>query len=335
MSIASLPWAMFTTLLVILAIAVFLRQSTSRVGRLFCAMLLLAALWFLAIAVMLVSRNGPVAEWWGRIALAAIVLLLAALYDFNITALRLTPRRNGVATTSWVVVTIVAGLVLFTPLIVDSAARFSWGFYPQFTPLGGSLFVLFIVAMLALNLVELLLELRGTDDQKTRQRLHSLMLSLAIGSLTFLDLVPMWGVDRRPIAYIPVGALMIFSWRSVQRHRLRPLSVGGAAREILETMADALFVLDRNGRISAVNPAVQKILGYSDWEVIGRSIDMLEPIDVERTISKTLRDMVRRGAVRDQERVFRHKEGDLIDVSISVSPVTEGNVEEGAILIAR
>ncbi len=335
MASASLPWAVFTTLLVTLIIAIFLRQGASRVGRRFCVMLVFVAIWFLGFAVMLGTHNSAVAEGWGLIAVGAIAFLPAAMYDFSVTALRLTPRRTGLATAFWVLSTIAAGLILFTPFIVSASHRYPWGRYPRFTRIGGGLFVLYIVGAFALHFAEHVMEARETEDAKRRQRIHMLMISFAIAYLCSVDLIPMFGIDRRPIAYVPLGALLIFSWRSIQSHRLRPLSMGGAAREILATMADALFVLDRDARISAVNPAVQKILGYAEWEVIGKSIDVLESIDVERTISKTLREMVRRGAVRDQERVFRHKEGDLIDVSISVSPVLEGNVEAGAILIAR
>src|SRR5436190_10870297 len=108
-----------------------------------------------------------------------------------------------------------------------------------------------------------------------------------------------------------------------------------AAREVLETMADALFVLDAEGCIRVINGAVRALLGYSSSDLLGRSIDSLEVLSGDATISRTLREISRRGAIRDQERLLRHKDGHPIDVSISISPVSEVNVQEGAVVIAR
>src|SRR6185436_2739466 len=48
-----------------------------------------------------------------------------------------------------------------------------------------------------------------------------------------------------------------------------------------------------------------------------------------------LRELSQRGPIRDQERVFRHRDGAAIDVSVSISPVGEGEAQEGAVVIAR
>src|SRR5207302_6047353 len=69
--------------------------------------------------------------------------------------------------------------------------------------------------------------------------------------------------------------------------------------------------------------------------LLGRSNDTLEVMSGDATISRTLREISRRGAIRDQERLLRHKDGHPIDVSISISPVSEVNVQEGAVVIAR
>jgi len=100
-------------------------------------------------------------------------------------------------------------------------------------------------------------------------------------------------------------------------------------------MADALFVIDAEARIRVINGAVRTLFGYTDADLLGRSIDTLESVESDQTISRTLRELARRGPIRDQERVFRAKDGGGIDVSVSISPVSEGDVQEGAVVIAR
>ena len=107
------------------------------------------------------------------------------------------------------------------------------------------------------------------------------------------------------------------------------------AIEILDTMADALFVIDAEARVRVINDAVHTLFGYTESEILGKTIDTLEYVDLEASISRTLRDMLRRAPIRDEERVFRGKDGARIDVSISVSPLHERDMEGGAVLIAR
>jgi PAS domain S-box-containing protein len=128
---------------------------------------------------------------------------------------------------------------------------------------------------------------------------------------------------------------MLVAWGSIQRHRFTPITAARAAREILGTMADALFVIDADARIRVVNDAVRNLLGFAESDLLGKSIDTLEHIDVDATISRTLHELARRGPIRDQERVFRRKDGDTIDVSVSISPVSEEDVQRGAVVIAR
>lgn len=48
------------------------------------------------------------------------------------------------------------------------------------------------------------------------------------------------------------------------------------ANLLLESMADGVFTLDANGRITLWNNAIEKITGYTAEEVIGKSCDILD-----------------------------------------------------------
>ncbi|HXG58411.1 MAG TPA: ATP-binding protein [Thermoanaerobaculia bacterium] len=331
----SLPWALFSAALLVLALVILLRQASSRVARLFCAMIALVAVWFLGFAVMLAARNEGVALAWGKIALAAVACLPAAVYDFTVTALRLATRRAAAVTAIWAASAVFALLVLFTGVIVPGVERHAWGFYPVMNEGGGALFLLFFFSVLAGHLAEYIGEYRRTVDRERQRRLRGLLVSFAIAYASVVDFFPMFGAGFPPVGYIPIAIFVIYAWQSIRHHRLYPITAARAAREIVETMADALFVIDRDARIQVINPAVTRMLGYLPSEIVGKTIDVVEPFDTEMTISRTLRDLIRRGPVRDHERVFRHKDGTLIDVSLSISPVRESDVAEGAVLIAR
>jgi PAS domain S-box-containing protein len=266
--------------------------------------------------------------------LAAVAVLPAAIYDFTTTALRLTVRRGALVATIWLVAVAFAVLMVDGRAMLVGVTHYSWGFYPVAGPLL-PLFLVFFFGILFAQIGEYAIEYRRSADDERRARLRELMTSFIIVYTASVDFTPMFGLMHRPIGYVPVIAFVAFAWQTIRRHRLRPITAARAAREILDTMADALFVLDVDGRIRVMNGAARKLFGHADIEMLGRSIDILEPRDHDETISRTLRDMLRRGAVRDQERVFRDKEGRLIDVSIAISPVHEEEIEEGAIVIIR
>jgi PAS domain S-box-containing protein len=330
----ALPWVAVALLLFVLAGVIYARQKASRVAALFCLMIVLVGIWFTGFAVMFCATGEDAARTAARIALAAVCFLPAAIYDFTATALRLRSSRRVLVRAAWSVSTAFALVTLFTSTMAGAMARHPWGFYP----LRGAAtvpFLIYFAGALGTQLVEGIAEWRRTDDPKRRQRVARLMVSFVVVYVAALDWLPFFGVNMRPFAYLPVLAFIAVAWGTIRRHRFQPITAARAAREILDTMADALFVLDAAGNIRVVNDAVHDLLGYTGSDLIGRSIDKLEETSGDETISRTLRELARRGPIRDQERVLRHMDGHGVDVSVSISPVGSGEAQEGAVVIAR
>lgn len=327
----ALPWALIAIILIVLAIVIFRRQRASRVAVLFCAMIVLVAVWFGGFAVMFGGGSGAAA----RIGMAGVCLLPAAIYDFTATALRVGRRRETAIKAIWVGGAIFAVVSLTTNLIVEKLEQRPWGYYPAAGKLL-PLFLLFFAGVLIAQLFEGIKEWRRETDPKRKKRIARLLLAFAVVYIASVDFAPMFGVNMRPIGYVPVLAFMLIAWTSILHHRLPPITAARAAREILDTMADALFVIDADARIRVVNGAVTHLLGFKDADLLGRSIDTLEVTESEHTISRTLRDLARKGPIREQERLLRQKTSDEpVAVSISISPVTDGDVQQGAVVIAR
>jgi PAS domain S-box-containing protein len=105
---------------------------------------------------------------------------------------------------------------------------------------------------------------------------------------------------------------------------------------IVESSSDAIVSKDLNGIILTWNRGAERVFGYRAEEVIGKPITILIPpdrLDEEPGILARLR----RGELVDHyETVRRRKDGRLIDISLTISPVrnAEGKVV-GASKIAR
>jgi PAS domain S-box-containing protein len=112
-----------------------------------------------------------------------------------------------------------------------------------------------------------------------------------------------------------------------------------AARQlaaIVESSDDAIVSKDLNGVIATWNKAAERLFGYFAEEVIGKSITIVIPQD--RLDEETgILQRIRRGERIDHfETVRQRKDGSLINISLTVSPVTDASGKIiGASKIAR
>ena len=105
---------------------------------------------------------------------------------------------------------------------------------------------------------------------------------------------------------------------------------------IVRSSDDAIISKDLNGVITSWNDGAQKMFGYTAQEAIGQPVTMLIPrdrIDEEPSILERLR---RGERIDHYETVRRGKNGNLLNISLTVSPVTDAQGQIiGASKVAR
>ncbi|MER8487830.1 PAS domain S-box protein [Mesorhizobium australicum] len=90
---------------------------------------------------------------------------------------------------------------------------------------------------------------------------------------------------------------------------------------IVESSFDAIVSKDLNGVIKSWNSGAQRLFGYTTDEAVGRSVTMLIPddhLDEEPRILERIRKGER---VETYETIRRRKDGSLVPVSLTISPV--------------
>jgi PAS domain S-box-containing protein len=105
---------------------------------------------------------------------------------------------------------------------------------------------------------------------------------------------------------------------------------------IIESSDDAIVSKDLNGIIRSWNRAAERMFGYTADEVIGRSITIIIPEDRLQEEGEVLARIRRGERVAHFETVRRRKDGGLLDISLTVSPIraSDGRLV-GASKIAR
>jgi PAS domain S-box-containing protein len=105
---------------------------------------------------------------------------------------------------------------------------------------------------------------------------------------------------------------------------------------IVESSGDAIVSKNLGGIIVSWNRAAEALFGYAADEVIGKSITILIPAELQDEEPKILASIRRGESLDHYETVRQRKDGSRIDVSLSVSPVKDARgVIIGASKIAR
>jgi PAS domain S-box-containing protein len=100
---------------------------------------------------------------------------------------------------------------------------------------------------------------------------------------------------------------------------------------LVKSSDDAIIGMSLTGSVQSWNAGAERVYGYLPHEVIGRSISMLCPPDRLDEVPAMLDRIARGEHVRNVETIQRRKRGKRIDVSLTVSPVKDG---EGAVIAA-
>ncbi len=105
---------------------------------------------------------------------------------------------------------------------------------------------------------------------------------------------------------------------------------------IVESSNDIIISKDLNGIIDSWNQGAERILGFTAAEMVGQPITILIPDD-RQAEEKEILDRISRGQrVEPFETIRRRKDGKLINVSLTVSPIRNEDGEVvGASKIAR
>jgi two-component system sensor kinase FixL len=134
------------------------------------------------------------------------------------------------------------------------------------------------------------------------------------------------------LAFLAVGALAVVfgEWLSRSRDDARRGEEAIRAREahlisILETVPDAMVIIDVEGRVTSFSRAAQRLFGYVDEEVVGKNVSLLMPSPyreahdgyLERYLSTGERRIIGIGRVV----VGQRKDGSTFPMELAVGEV--------------
>lgn len=128
--------------------------------------------------------------------------------------------------------------------------------------------------------------------------------------------------SRLAIAYgVPVGIHGIA--RDVTARKQAQVGLARLAA-IVEDSDDAIISRTLDGTITSWNRGAERLYGYTAEEIVGKSVTCLAPPGRPYEIDQLTRRLSLRERIPHFETVRLRKDGTLVDVSISLSPLTDG-----------
>ena len=122
------------------------------------------------------------------------------------------------------------------------------------------------------------------------------------------------------------GAVMVF--HDVTRRRRAEDAMRHLAA-VVESSEDAIVTKTLEGIITSWNSGAERMFGYTSTEVVGKPVTVLMPPDHGDEEPAILARLRRGERIEHYETIRRRKDGTLLDVSLSVSPLKD---ESGAII---
>lgn len=110
---------------------------------------------------------------------------------------------------------------------------------------------------------------------------------------------------------------------------------------MLSSVGDGIYGVDRDGNVTFVNPAAAETLGYTETELVGRhahaTFHAARPDGVPFPYEGCyIAEAIGNGAtVTAEEDIYRRADGETVPVEVTASPVLDGPVVRGAVVVFR
>jgi hypothetical protein len=193
----AIPMLVVGVAIAALGLFVLFREHGSLIGKLFLLMCLSVSLYLVATGVNYASRDDAMSLLWIRISQLGSVFIPTTVLLLTVARLGLFHRFRFTIAASIVLSTLLALGVIFTDLHVRGSARFFWGNFAQYGPLG-FVFIGFFFCIMVLILRLYLKEYRRSTTERHKKRFRGLLIAFSVAYVGAVDFLPALGVPVYP-----------------------------------------------------------------------------------------------------------------------------------------
>ncbi len=338
----------FSLLLVILSVTyifmgykVLKADKKSLLNRLFFALNVSLVIWSFGSASYISAQDKTACIIWYKIGSVGFYFLVSIIIHFFL----LFAKKNTLLKNWWVYI------IIYLPGIIFSYMEITVGFYVKEYIKGSNGWIaiaqtdsMWFWAAVAYTVIYICASAfisfrlyRTTIIQNERKQAKVLFIT-AIASLfaglAIMVSVAIMKLDIPDIVSISGAIWSVGIFYAIVRYRLLAMTPSLIAENLFQTIIDMVILTDPNGLILTVNPETQRLLGYSQKDLIGESLDRLFLTNTasNNTSVSELLDMC---PVRNMETFIISKNGRKIPIILSISECRYNDDKIGYVLVSK
>jgi PAS domain S-box-containing protein len=105
----------------------------------------------------------------------------------------------------------------------------------------------------------------------------------------------------------------------------------GFTSAITRSLGEGVYAIDQDGRLTFMNPAAERMLGWKEHELLGKPAHRL--IHSRQSDGSALLEVARVGTtLQEEDEVFARRDGSLIPIAYTASPIVVNGVVVGAVV---
>ncbi len=221
------------------------------------------------------SNVEAVSIWWAKMSNIGIAFIPSGIYHFAVVVLRIEKKHRATIWTGWILSATFSIVALKTDLIVKGVVHYAWGYQGAMAPTNMAL-IAYMLVFYGLGLHHFWVGQRQSAPGSAQyHRIKAYLIAFGLGAIGLVDYLPGLGVPVFPFGFLGIFAALWILETTISRYRLVDITPRFAAQSIIDTMNDALLVLDAEGIIRLVNNPTTRVLGHPASELLGKHISAI------------------------------------------------------------
>ena len=320
-----------------LSIIVFRSNQKGEVNRLFALFSFFVSIWSFFMFLGWSAASIEAAAIYEKVETVFATCAISFLFHFFLVFTKVNEKRiKYYALPVYILGATSALLALTTNLVTERVEASYWGYRVVPGIFGDAVFVPYIICAFSIGLVLSVRRLRKEKDKQEKKGLWMAVIGLSvflIGSVITDLFTQFIGDYVMPSGSFLAVFMSVFIVYGMRRYQLMSLTPAIASENIIETMADYLLVLNKDGTVAFTSDSLLKGLGYRDR---GQLEGNMAKVFADRPLKETMSMLEKKGTVTDDDFKVRTKDGNDTPISLNGSRI-KGNAGEtlGYVLIMR
>jgi diguanylate cyclase (GGDEF)-like protein/PAS domain S-box-containing protein len=329
MNIYSLILTILSVLYIILGISVIHLDKQSTLNRLFFVLNLSLIVWSLGSAFYIAAPDVATCIFWYKLSSVASILFVGIVLHFFLKYF----HKENLLKKWWMYI------ILYLPGAVFSYMEIGSDFYTKEYILGRNGWTItartdsvWFWALIAYNILYIgaciLISYnwqKTAISQREQKQARVLLISSAASLFAGLLITVLVAVLNNNIPDITSISGAIWSVGisyAIVKFKLLTMTPSIIAENLFQTIIDSVILADPQGHILSINPETQRLLGYSQNELAGGSLEKLFLLDEESNWT-SIYEMLNSCPVRNKETVIVSSTGVKIPIILSISECTD------------